>query len=97
MTRKQVFLVGIMKNQITGGKLPSKGDILSVLFYNMRVVNCDICSVIIVIDNGVPRPTRVASNIICDLSVFVAKLRRELLSIYVMNKRMYSMYICLVI
>lgn len=42
MTRKQVFLVGIMKNQITGGKLPSKGDILSVLFYNMRVVNLSL-------------------------------------------------------
>lgn len=42
MSRKQVFLVGIMKNQITGGKLPSKRDILSVLFYNMRVVNLSL-------------------------------------------------------
>jgi len=39
MSRKLVFLVGIMKNQITGGKLPLKRDILSVLFYNMRIIN----------------------------------------------------------
>lgn len=37
-----MFLVGIMKNQITGGKLPSIRDILSVLFYNMRVVNLSL-------------------------------------------------------
>lgn len=42
MSRKQVFLVGVMKNQITGGKLPSKRDILSVLFYNMRIVNLSL-------------------------------------------------------
>jgi len=40
--REKVFLVGIMKNQITGGKFPSKRDILSVLFYNMRVVNLSL-------------------------------------------------------
>jgi len=52
MTRKQVFLVGNMKNQITGGKSPSKRDILSVLFYNMRVVNLRLQeSAAIVIDN----------------------------------------------
>ena len=39
MYQKQLFLVGKMKSQITGGKLPSKRDILSVLFYNMRMVN----------------------------------------------------------
>lgn len=42
MTRKQVFLVGKLKNQITGLKLPSKRDILSVLFYNMRMVNLNL-------------------------------------------------------
>lgn len=42
MSRKQLFLVGVMKNQITGGKLPSKRDILSVLFYNMRMVNLNL-------------------------------------------------------
>jgi hypothetical protein len=31
-----------MKNQITGGKLPSKRDCLSVLFYNMRIVNLNL-------------------------------------------------------
>jgi len=31
-------LVGVIKNQITGSKLPLKRDILSVLFYNMRIV-----------------------------------------------------------
>ncbi|KAF0712490.1 Uncharacterized protein FWK35_00031652, partial [Aphis craccivora] len=51
MSRKQVFLVGIMKNQITGGKLPSKRDILRVLFYNMRVVNLSLQeSALLVID-----------------------------------------------
>lgn len=38
MSRQLIFLVGVMKNQITGSKLPSKRDILSVLFYNMRIV-----------------------------------------------------------
>jgi len=42
MSRKQVFLVSVMKSQITGGKLPSKRDILSVLFYNMRIVNLSL-------------------------------------------------------
>lgn len=31
-----------MKNQITGGKLPSKRDCLSVLLYNMRVDNLSL-------------------------------------------------------
>jgi len=38
MPRQLIFLVGVMKNQITGSKLPSKRDILSVFFYNMRTV-----------------------------------------------------------
>lgn len=55
---------------------------------------CDICSVIIDNDNGVPRPTHGASKIRCDLSVFVAKLRCELLVNSLINKRIYIMYIC---
>ena len=34
--RKQIFLVGPVKPQITGSKLPSNGDVLKVLFYNLR-------------------------------------------------------------
>jgi len=39
---KQVFFVEITKNQITGGKLTSNRDILSVLFYNMCFVNLSL-------------------------------------------------------
>ena len=35
--RDQVFLVGTMKHEITGNKLPSKRDVLTVLFHNLRV------------------------------------------------------------
>jgi len=42
MPRQQIYLVGPMNNQITGSKLPSKGDCLSVLFYNMRLVNLNL-------------------------------------------------------
>lgn len=36
MSRYPIYLVGAMKHQITGSKLPSNGDCLSVLFYNLR-------------------------------------------------------------
>ncbi|KAF2886056.1 hypothetical protein ILUMI_20115 [Ignelater luminosus] len=39
MPRTTIYLIGAMKNQILGSKLPSQNDCLSVLFYNMRVVN----------------------------------------------------------
>ena len=42
MPRPQIYLIGPMKNQITGSKLPSKRDCLSVLFYNMRLVNLNL-------------------------------------------------------
>jgi len=35
----KTFLVGSVLNQIVGSKLPSIKQSLSVLFYNMRVVN----------------------------------------------------------
>jgi len=38
MPRQLIFLVSVMKNQISGSKLPSKRDIFSVFFYNMRIV-----------------------------------------------------------
>lgn len=38
MPRSKVFLVGVIDQQITGSKLPSKRQCLSVLFYNMRFV-----------------------------------------------------------
>ncbi|XP_050499022.1 uncharacterized protein LOC126879795 [Diabrotica virgifera virgifera] len=40
--RNNIYLVGVMKNQICGSKLPCKRDVLSVLFYNMRVVNLNL-------------------------------------------------------
>lgn len=36
------FLISYMKHQITGSKLPLKGDCLKVLFYNMRKIEWDI-------------------------------------------------------
>lgn len=42
MPRQYIFLLGNMANQITGSKLPSNGDCLRVLFYNMRVVNLNL-------------------------------------------------------
>jgi hypothetical protein len=42
MSRQQIYLVGTMKNQITGSKLPSKRNCLSVLFYNMRFVKLNL-------------------------------------------------------
>lgn len=38
MPRQKIFIVGVMKNQILGSKLSSKKDVLSVLFFNMRMV-----------------------------------------------------------
>lgn len=35
--RNQVYLVGAMKEEISGNKLPSKRDVLSVLFHNIRI------------------------------------------------------------
>lgn len=43
-TRKDIFLVGHMKHQITGSKLPSNGDCLKVLFYNMRVTKLNLAA-----------------------------------------------------
>lgn len=42
MFRKLIFLVESIKNQLTGAKLPSKRDFLSVLFYNMRIVKLNL-------------------------------------------------------
>ena len=42
MPRQQIYLIGSMNNQITGSKLPSKRDCLSVLFYNMRLVKLNL-------------------------------------------------------
>lgn len=44
MSRNQIFLVGTMNNKITGSKLPSNRNCLSVLFYNMRNVNLSLKS-----------------------------------------------------
>lgn len=40
--REKLFLIGYIKNQITGSKLPSKSDCLKVLFYNMRITKLSI-------------------------------------------------------
>ena len=42
MSRENIFLLGYINNQITGNKLPSNGDCLRVLFYNMRVINLNL-------------------------------------------------------
>jgi hypothetical protein len=35
-SREEIFLIGHPKHQLTGSKLPSKGDCLRVFFYHMR-------------------------------------------------------------
>ena len=43
MSRKPIFILGSMKNQITGTKLPYRGDVLRVFFfYNMREVKLNL-------------------------------------------------------
>lgn len=38
----QIFLIGSYSSQIVGSKLPSKGQVLKVLFFNLRQVKLDI-------------------------------------------------------
>lgn len=40
--KKEIFLIGDVKHQITGSKLPSNGQVLAVLFYNIREVNLSV-------------------------------------------------------
>jgi len=40
--KKGIFLIGDVKHQITGSKLPSNGQVLAVLFYNIREVNLSV-------------------------------------------------------
>lgn len=42
MSRQKVYLVGVLRNQILGSKLPSLRDCLSVLFHNIRILNMTI-------------------------------------------------------
>lgn len=37
MTRNRIYIVGGVKHSITGSKLPSNGDVLKTLFYNLRL------------------------------------------------------------
>ena len=41
-SKKSVFLIGDVKHQITVSKLPSNGQVLAVLFYNIREVNLTV-------------------------------------------------------
>jgi hypothetical protein len=41
-SREKLFLIGYMNHQITGSKLPSKGDCLKFLFYNMRLTKLNL-------------------------------------------------------
>ena len=51
MPRQKIFIVGVMKNQILGSKLPSIEDVLSVLFFNIRMVKLSLQdSISLVID-----------------------------------------------
>lgn len=42
MPRNHVFLAGAMDYQITGSKLPSQKNSLSVLFYNLQIVKLNL-------------------------------------------------------
>jgi len=71
-----------MRNQITGSKLPSKRDVLSVLFYNMRQVNLNFAdSASLVIDEVVVFwkkariPTQHRSNCITKVKALYDELR----------------------
>lgn len=39
---KHIFLIGFPSNQIIGSKLPSKNQVLSVLFFNMREIGLNL-------------------------------------------------------
>lgn len=41
-SKKSVFLIGDVNHQITGSKLPSNGQVLTVLFYNIREVHLTV-------------------------------------------------------
>lgn len=41
-SRKGIFLIGYVKHQMTGSKLPSNRQVLAVLFYNIREVNLSV-------------------------------------------------------
>lgn len=41
-SRTKIYLFGSIKNQILGSKLPSKDDVLSVYFFNMRTVGLNL-------------------------------------------------------
>jgi len=41
-SREKLFIIGHMNHQITGSKLPSRGDCLKVLFYNMRITKLNL-------------------------------------------------------
>lgn len=41
-SKKEIYLVGHVRHQITGSKLPSNGQVLAVLFYNIRKVNLSV-------------------------------------------------------
>lgn len=41
-SKKEIFLIGNVRHQITGSKLPSNGQVLAVLFYNIREVSLSV-------------------------------------------------------
>lgn len=51
MSKRKIYLIESVKNQITGSKLPSIKDCLSVLFFNLRLVKLNLNkSAVLVID-----------------------------------------------
>jgi hypothetical protein len=42
LSREKLFLIGYMNHQITDLKLPSRGDCLKVVFYNMRITKLNL-------------------------------------------------------
>lgn len=82
MPRNRVFLVGSMDYQITGSKLPSQKNCLSVLFYNLRIVKLNLHeSAALVVDECLifwkkaRIPTQDPSNIIKKLKKLYDDLR----------------------
>ncbi|XP_050526437.1 uncharacterized protein LOC126897076 [Daktulosphaira vitifoliae] len=82
MSRNQVYLVGAMNYQITGSKLPSVKNVLSVLYYNLRFVKLNLHeSAALAVDGCLIYwkkariPTQDPANIIRKLKKFYDELR----------------------
>lgn len=76
--RQEIFLIGYSKLQLSGSKLPSKGECLKVLFYNLRVAKLDIKAS--------------ASLVIKECSIFWEKARIPIMTIVNAEKKLMKLY-----